>query len=95
MMVENAVVSWEIVCEQLEIARELFRTGRLDEARPAAEKHNRMLATFLAAEEESEPDQEEISMLLRACSELSALKWWQELDDDKKRQRLRYELYAD
>ena len=93
MMVENEVITWDMVSEQLEIARELFRAGRLDDARAVAENHYRIMATFLAAEEEPEPDLDEIIALRRICSELADLKHWQELDVAERRAKLRKELY--
>lgn len=93
MMVENDVITWDMVCEQLEIARELFRAGRLDDARAVAENHYRIMATFLAAEEEPEPDLDEIIALRRIGAELGDLKRWQELDDVERRAKLRKELY--
>lgn len=93
MMVENDVITWDMVSEQLEIARELFQAGRLDDARAVAENHYRIMATFLAAEEEPEPDLDEIIALRRICAELGDLKRWQELDDVERRAKLRKELY--
>ena len=93
MMVENEVITWDMVSEQLEIAREFFRAGRLDDARAVAENHYRIMANFLAAEEEPEPDLDEIIALRRICSELGDLKQWQELDVAERRAKLRKELY--
>lgn len=93
MMLENEVITWDMVSEQLEIARELFRAGRLDDARAVAENHYRIMATFLAAEEEPEPDLDEIIALRRIGAELGDLKRWQELDDVERRAKLRKELY--
>ena len=93
MILENDVITWDMVCEQLERARELFRAGRLDDARGVAENHYRIMATFLAAEEEPEPDLDEIISLRRICSELSDLKRWREMNDAERREKLRNELY--
>ena len=93
MMLENEVITWDMVSEQLEVARELFRAGRLDDARAVAENHYRIMATFLAAEEEPEPDLDEIIALRRIGAELGDLKRWQELDDVERRAKLRKELY--
>ena len=93
MMVENEVITWDMVSEQLEIAREFFRAGRLDDARAVAENHYRIMATFLAAEEEPEPDLDEIIALRRICSELGDMKRWHEMDATERRAKLRKELY--
>ena len=65
----------------------------MDDARAVAENHYRIMATFLAAEEEPEPDLDEIITLRRICSELGDLKRWQEMDVVERRAKLRKELY--